>query len=67
MAFLLQSCQRSVKGQQKDRPWLNVDLKRLVKKRQKAFAPGDTLLFKLLKNKVKEKDVGRFIITTKYG
>ena len=67
MTILLQSCQKSVKGQQTDRPWLNVDLKRLVQKRQKAFAPGDTLLFKLPKNKVKEKDVGRFIITTKYG
>ena len=67
MTILLQSCHRSVKDQQTDRPWLNVDLKRLVQKRQKAFAPGDTLLFKLPKNKVKEKDVGRFIITTKYG
>ena len=59
--------ERSGKGQQTDRPWLNVELKRLVQKRQKAFAPVDTLLFKLLRNKVKEKDVGRFIITTKYG
>ena len=63
MTILLQSCQKSVKGQQTK----NVDLKRLVQKRQKAFAPCETLLFKLPKNKVKEKYVGRFIITTKYG
>ena len=43
---------RSVNVHQTDRPWLNADLKRLVQKRQQAFASGDTFLFKLLRNKV---------------
>lgn len=43
---------RSVKIHQTDRPWLNADLKRLVQKRQQAFASGDMFLFKLLRNKV---------------
>ena len=37
---------------QTDRPWLNADLKRLIHKRQQAFSSDDTLLFKLLRNKV---------------
>ena len=34
------------------RLWINADLKRLVQKRQQAFASGGTFLFKLLINKV---------------
>ena len=37
---------------QTDRPWLNADLKWLIQKRQQAFLSCDTLLFKLLRNKV---------------
>ena len=44
--------ERSVKIHQTDRPWLNPDLKRLISKRQKAFASGNKPLFNLLRNKV---------------
>ena len=35
-----------------DRPWINNNLKLLIKRRQKAFASGNVTLFKLLRNKV---------------
>ena len=44
--------EQSVKIHQTDRPWLNPDLKRLISKRQKAFASGNKPLFNLLRNKV---------------
>ena len=44
--------ERSVRVHQLDRPWLNPDLKQLIHKRQKAFSPGNTQPFKLLRNKV---------------
>ena len=44
--------ERSVKIHQTDRPWLNPDLKRLISKRQKAFASGNKPLFNLPRNKV---------------
>jgi len=40
------------KVHQTDRPWLNADLKQLIQKRPQAFSSSDTLLFKLLRNKV---------------
>ena len=43
---------RSVKVHQTDRPWVNANLKRLIKKRQQALSSGDMLLFKMLRNKV---------------
>ena len=38
-----------------DRPWINNNLKLLIKRRQKAFVSGNVTLFKLLRNQVKRE------------
>ena len=35
-----------------DAPWINDDLKRLIKRRQQAFSSGNTISFKFYRNKV---------------
>ena len=44
--------ERSTKVYETDRPWLSVQLKQLIARRQKAFASGNQYLFKILRNKV---------------
>jgi hypothetical protein len=44
--------ERSIKVHVTDRPWMTNNLKRLINKRQKAFAMGNKPLFSLLRNKV---------------
>ncbi|CAH3022045.1 unnamed protein product [Porites evermanni] len=44
--------ERSTKVYVIDRPWLSVQLKQLIARRQKAFASGNHYLFKILRNKV---------------
>ena len=44
--------ERSIKVHVTDRPWMTNNLKRLINKRQKAFATGNKPLFSLLRNKV---------------
>ena len=44
--------ERSIKVHQTDKPWMNANLKQLIKRRQKAFSLGDVFLYKLLRNKV---------------
>ncbi|KXJ10174.1 RNA-directed DNA polymerase from mobile element jockey [Exaiptasia diaphana] len=43
---------RSIKIHESDRPWISTQFKQLVKRRQQAFASGNTPLFKILRNKV---------------
>lgn len=43
---------RSVKVHETDRPWLTIQLKTLITRRQKAFASGNESLYKILRNKV---------------
>lgn len=53
---------------QHERPWMTSSLKRLIIKRQKAFAAGNIFLFKLLRNKVNRewKRFVEFIIRTRF-
>ena len=44
--------QRSMKVHITDRPWITNQLKSLIARRQKAFNSGNTLMFKLFRNKV---------------
>jgi len=44
--------QHSMKVHTTDRPWVTNQLKYLIARRQKAFNSGNTLIFKLLRNKV---------------
>ena len=44
--------ERSIKVHETDKPWMNANLKQLIKRRQKAFSSGDVFLYKLLRNKV---------------
>ncbi|KAL9960493.1 hypothetical protein ACROYT_G033961 [Oculina patagonica] len=44
--------ERSVTVHETDRPWLTSQLKALIARRQKAFASGNELLYKMLRNKV---------------
>ena len=44
--------ERSIRIHQTDQPWMTSHLKRLIERRQKAFAAGHDLLYKLLRNKV---------------
>ena len=44
--------ERSIKVHVTDRPWMTNTLKRLINKRQKAFATGNEPLFSFLRNKV---------------
>ena len=62
--------ERSVRVHQSNRPWLNPDVKQLIHKRQRAFSSdrGNTLLIKLLRNKVnRERKVSRDTIKTRCG
>ena len=43
---------KTVKVHQNDQPWMNSNLKRLIKKRQKALAQNNHALYKQLRNKV---------------
>ncbi|CAB4006808.1 Hypothetical predicted protein, partial [Paramuricea clavata] len=43
---------KTVKVHQNDQPWMNSNLKRLIKKRQKALAQNKHALYKQLRNKV---------------
>jgi hypothetical protein len=43
---------KTVKVHQNDQPWMNNNLKRLIKKRQKALAQNNHALYKQLRNKV---------------
>jgi len=43
---------RSTKAYETDRPWLSVQRKQLIARRQKAFASGNQYLFNILRNKV---------------
>ena len=43
---------KTVKVHQNDQPWMNSNLKRLIKKRQKALAQNNRALYKQLRNKV---------------
>ena len=43
---------KAVKIYQNDQTWMNSNLKRLIKKRQKAFAQNNHTLYKQLRNKV---------------
>ena len=44
--------ERSTKVYETARPWLSVQLKQLIARRQKTFASGNQYLFKILRNKV---------------
>ena len=44
--------ERSIKVHKTDRPWMTVQIKSLIARRQKALASGNESLFKLLRNKV---------------
>ena len=43
---------KAVKVHATDRPWMNNNLKVLIRRRQRAFAPDNQLLYKYLRNKV---------------
>ena len=38
-----------------DHPWINEDLRRLIKLRQRALFAGNTTLFKLYRNRINRK------------
>lgn len=59
--------ERSIRVHPSDRPWMNIQLKTLINRRQKAFALGNMHHFKILRNKVivKENDVVSCIIKIK--
>ncbi len=46
------SCLKDHQNNETDKPWINANLKLLIKKRQKAFTSGDKFLYEMLRNKV---------------